>query len=552
MNAAIQLLLRFHAASRWRRVKRSFSSRRRLLLTLAAIGLGVLWLGQTIASILLREPYAPESFHRYASMFLTTYFLWHIVRVAYKRPDDAVEWSGAEREQIVGGPFTRREVLTYRFLIILTSTLPKALLLGLVLFPDLWWTGLPGLVLALGFLECFRLAIDLAANCLSKRAYLLARTTVFCGIIVGVCVLFSGSFGAPANEPATTLKATQLVSESISVAEVIRESVFFTFCERPFVLFADVIAAHSFSAKLCGSALAAVLMVAGMLWSVVVLDRRHEEIVAARQLQQFQIGRQRGDKDTAATDGIARLPWVPGWGTMGPLAWRQLKSAGRYRGSLLVALAIPAVLSCAPLFSIPDPTSAFLAVVAAVVFYSFVLLPEAIKFDFRLDCDHLAKLKTLPIAPIRIVIGQLMTPVLIATAFQTSIFLFAGFARQVPTSLIVGAIVLTLPMNAFFVALDNLVFLLYPHRPTQEGFEAFLRTVLKFTFKSLLLGVSAALLTVWAVSARMAVDSMGTPASVQLVFVAGVSTMALLAAGMTLLLVAHTFDRFDVSVSVPA
>jgi hypothetical protein len=151
-----------------------------------------------------------------------------------------------------------------------------------------------------------------------------------------------------------------------------------------------------------------------------------------------------------------------------------------------------------------------------------------------------------------VVIGQLATPVLIATAFQTSIFLFAGLARQVPATLIVGAIVLTLPVNAFFVALDNLVFLLYPHRPTQEGFEAFLRTVLKFTFKSLLLGVSAALLTAWAVSARMVVDMMGMPTGVQFVFVAGISTMALLAAGITFMLVAHAFDQFDVSVSVPA
>ena len=103
MNPAIQSLLRFHAASRWRRVKHSISSKRRLLLTLGAISLGILWLGQTIASIVLREPYAPESFHRYASLIVTMYFLWHIVRVAYKRPDDAIEWSGPERELIVGG-----------------------------------------------------------------------------------------------------------------------------------------------------------------------------------------------------------------------------------------------------------------------------------------------------------------------------------------------------------------------------------------------------------------------------------------------------------------
>ena len=56
----------------------------------------------------------------------------------------------------------------------------------------------------------------------------------------------------------------------------------------------------------------------------------------------------------------------------------------------------------------------------------------------------------------------------------------------------------TLPLTVVFVALDNLVFLLYPHRPTQEGFEAFLRTILKFTGKSLLLVLAGAFLVIWA------------------------------------------------------
>lgn len=552
MNPAIQILLRFHAAARWRRVLHSFSSRRRCLLTLGAISLGIVWLGQTIASILLREPYEPASFQRYTSLVLTLYFLWHIVRVAYKRPENAIEWSGAEQEQIVGGPFPRRDILTYRFLVILTSTLPKAFLTALVLFPDLWWSGLPGIVLALVFLECFRMSIDLAVCCLSPRTYLAARVTVFAVLILGTCVLFWNSFGGTGAVPTTALKPTQLVSESLSMAGAIRDSAPFALCERPFVVFTSVIAAQAFSMSLIANTAIAGMMVAGMLLLTVVLDRHHEALGPLRQIRQYEDQEGTVGEHTAAADTGSQLPWVPRWGRVGPLVWRQLKSADRYRGSLLVALAIPAVLSCAPLFSIADPSSAFLAVVAAVVFYSFVLLPEAIKFDFRLDCDHLAKLKMLPIAPGRVVIGQLATPVLIATAFQTSIFLFAGIARQVPPSLMIGAIVLTLPVNAFFVALDNLVFLLYPHRPTQEGFEAFIRTILKFTFKSLLLGIAAALLTVWAVSARVMMDAAGATTGVQFVFVAGISVMALLAAGITLMLVANAFDRFDVSLSVPA
>ncbi len=166
MNPAIVTLLKSHFASRMRRVARGFSSPRRILLSIMVLVLACVWIGQTVASMLFRESFNPDSFHQWVALPLMMYFGWHIVRVAWNRPEESIEWSPEEDALIVGGPFTRLEVLLYRFAVIFTATVPKALLTTVVLWPDLTWSGPIGLVLSLVLLELFRLVIDLGTNCL--------------------------------------------------------------------------------------------------------------------------------------------------------------------------------------------------------------------------------------------------------------------------------------------------------------------------------------------------------------------------------------------------
>jgi hypothetical protein len=548
MNPAIPLLLRAHAASRLRRIRDTFRSTRRTILLLAAVALAVIWLGQTIASVMFREPYDPGTLHGWTSLILMLYFGWHFVRVAYKRPEAAIEWSPAEEAQIVGGPFRRWDVLIYRFLIILTSIFPKALLTAFVLLPDLWWSGLPGILLALVFLEGFRMAIDIAVCCLSPRGYLRARILVFSVLLTVVAVLAVRAGGM--DDSGETATAQWLSSCGVA-AESLRESRIGQVVERPFVVFADVITAQGFSAALGLNSLIVLLMVAGLLAAIGALDRLHESLLATSE-QRLQRGGVAGAADLRDETSQGTLPRIPRMAAVGPILWRQLKSAGRYRGSLAVALAIPAVLSCLPLMAVNDTTYSFLVLVATVVFYSFVLLPEAIKFDFRLDSDHLVQLKMLPVSSFRMVVGQLAVPILLATLFQCGLYLVAGVLREIPPILITSAILLSVPVNVLFVAIDNLIFLLYPHRPAQEGFEAFVRTILKFTFKSVILGVAGGFVLFWALSSRILADSVvGLPDQVRLIFISGLCAAAWISAAAALAAVTCAFEKFDVSVSVP-
>ncbi|MCH8923320.1 MAG: hypothetical protein IIA67_09270, partial [Planctomycetes bacterium] len=150
-------------------------------MSIIALLLAVVWLGQSVVSMLLREPYSIETLRGWVPLTLTAYFLWHLLKVAWKRPEEAIAWSAAERAMICGGPFSRREVLTYRLTAVMAAATFKALLVSLLLFPDLpvWPAGFVGLVLALAFIELWRMALEIAAHRASRRAFLWLRVGVF-------------------------------------------------------------------------------------------------------------------------------------------------------------------------------------------------------------------------------------------------------------------------------------------------------------------------------------------------------------------------------------
>ena len=130
----------------------------------------------------------------------------------------------------------------------------------------------------------------------------------------------------------------------------------------------------------------------------------------------------------AIRTGLSRVPWCGG---IGPIAWRQAVGATAHWGGLLLALATPYVLACLPLIVFHDPKRVLLNVVGSLAFYSFLLLPTALKFDFRRDVDQIAILKSLPLRPAAVVTGQLAVPIFIAGAYQLAVLLTAELVYPV-------------------------------------------------------------------------------------------------------------------------
>ena len=93
-----------------------------------------------------------------------------------------------------------------------------------------------------------------------------------------------------------------------------------------------------------------------------------------------------------------------------------------------------------------------------------LFVPSMIGFDFRLDVDHIEDLKTLPIRPSRLVLGQVLAPTAILVAAEwLSVGLVHSLFAIHPT-LLVGILALIVPFNLMLVEIENLGFLLYPTR----------------------------------------------------------------------------------------
>ncbi|MCZ6855331.1 MAG: hypothetical protein O7G86_15575, partial [Gammaproteobacteria bacterium] len=485
------------------------------MLAVMALILAFVWLGNAIASMLLREPYSTETLQNWIPLSLMAYSLWHVLKIAWKRPEEAIEWSPAEREMTGGGPFSRQELLTYRLTAVMTATFFKALCASLLLFPDLpvWPAGFLGILLALAYLELFRMALEIATHSISPRAFLLLRVGVF-GAAGAIAVsAFVTAFSGPSTiSESTPVSAVELLtrfmqaaSDSILLATTdLRHTWIGILWEAPFATFCQVITApHLIRMEFIGWFLLSSLLVAVMARLVFWIDRISIAAIVRAERASYHPSQSSHDVIRNTSRQLnSKLPRVLRLGGMGPFVWRQMIGALGHKVGLAVALTAPALLSMLPLLQPLSPASTFIQVSGGLIFYSFLLLPAALKFDFRRDYDRLYAFKMLPVSPATTVFGQLATPVLLTSIFQLGVLAVTVIIRPVPTGYIFAATVLLLPLNVLIFSVENLIFLLYPYRLNQEGIEVFLRTILVFTAKGVFFAFALVIFFAWSFVAR--------------------------------------------------
>lgn len=559
LHPALAQLLRYQASARLKRICRGFSTPRRLGLSCLGLLLALVWLSNAALAIFLREPADPTTLCSAIPLGLLVYSLWHIVRVAYRRPEEAVEWTPAERELLCGRPFERRDLLLYRFGPIITSAAFKAACFSLLMLPDLRLpaVGLIGALLALLFVDLFRMAVEIVARGVGCQTYHRLRIAVLAMLsVVFVCVLANTLRSPMALDAGKSPESLGLLMHVLKSAAQLRETWIGTTLELPFHVFGNIITAQQYSVGLVGWMVLALAMVSGSAWFVMWLDSHFLRAVVQREQLEYQrIESVDGPAcaNNAVSTSLSRVPWGAG---IGPIAWRQAIGAYGHWGGVLVALAAPSVLACLPLVVFDNPNMVMLNVVGSLAFYSFLLLPAALKFDFRRDVDRIAMLKSLPIRPTAVVTGQLAIPVLIASAYQLAVLLIAELIFPVHPGLLVAALILLAPLNILIFALDNLIYLLYPYRLNQESLEVFLRTTLTFTAKGLLFGLALGVTLGWAlVAVQIAKTFAGSNlvlGDAKLVFTAGAWLMLCLSAVATWWLLVRAYCRFDPSQDTPA
>jgi hypothetical protein len=495
--ATVQLLW-LQSRGRRRRMWRRFCQPRRLVLSVVACVLAVAWLGNAAMTVWLREAASPNTLRALLSLGLVGYATWHFAKAAFFRPESPFDWTPAERDLLAAMPLLPRDLVAYQVASVTMTTFLKAGLFTLLLLPDLRSLplGFAGLLLAMLALEMLRMAVDVATWGMSRVAFLTYRVVVVAGLVVGGFAV--GTVAVREHAFARINPGEGVLERLLDVLVQLNASVFGGLA-TPWKPLIDLILAESVTTANLRLAAAALAVVAAFAVAVIGLYAATARRVSNRERRAYQPG---NDSSGQSSSAASRRPprrslWFPRCGGAGTLAWRQLVGARRHWGSLLTAMIAPAILTCGPLFVIADPNIAFLSTTATLAFYTFLLLPTALRFDFRRDFERLAILKGLPIAPAAAVLGQTFAPVLIATLFQTAVLAVAIVARSLPPHHLATAMLVMIPLNVLVFAIDNLIYLLYPYRIEQEGLEIFFRTMLTFTGKGLLFAAGLAAMAAW-------------------------------------------------------
>lgn len=510
IHPALWQLAKSRMSGRLRTMVASFTQPRKLLVSILGTILAAVWLSNVIASILLREQYDPAAMRLWMTLMLTLYAGWHLVRVSWQRPESSIEWSETEKNNLLPSPFTREELVQYRLVTVLGATTLKAGIGTMLLLPDLPHPllGFLALWFGLAFVELIRLNSDTLAAGLGNTAF-----QVFRGIVVFTVASLGVSFSY------TALTMTQSISSVSQVPVVFQFGVnFFTvvksaiqspvgaWISAPFRLFVDIMVSTHLTARVLLMTAAGFSIIVVAVWTLLRLDRWSERAITLREKEIT--GLQQVLDEAALQHDLSNwhLPKRMVAACGGAVVWRQCVGAYRYGTGVLLALVPPAILAAMPLFMTRlSDRMAVVNFLGGLVFYSFLLLPSAMKFDFRRDYSHLLLLKMLPLSPWRVVVGQMITPVLITTFFQYAMLGLACAIRGMETGILIAALISFPAMNFAVYGWENLMFLIFPQKLKQEGVEVFLRTTVIFTAKGLTCVIVFVLLFLWAmVSAELA------------------------------------------------
>lgn len=321
--------------------------------------------------------------------------------------------------------------------------------------------------------------------------------------------------------------------------------------------FAEVFAAETAGAALAWTAasLALVLATAGAVLLTGVDFRERSLVSSAKRFDRIRrMRRGRGGLASAAAPKNRKLP-VPSFAFLGaaaPIARRQAYELGRGLRTL-GALAFMAGMAFFYVIGIPrwigsEGTGELgtSLVVLAVVFPLFGT--GSFSVDFRRDVERIAYLRSLPLRPTAVAVGEVFVAAATVALFNLLLLVAAVWMVDgwVEPRMALLAGVVALPVAWLAVTLENWLFLLFPTRTQADGGQqsAFVgKQLIKMLFKLFLLGAVAVAAGLTALAGGWVADTAGAAVGALIV-------VALACWGATLLL-ARAYQGFDLTVDTP-
>jgi hypothetical protein len=552
MDRSLWLLLGLRCRSWFRRLGRNANTvRGALSLVLGSLFFCCILVNPIIGSLMdVARPAGPRSLEQVQRFGPLALFAYAAMTLLFATGERAIIFSPAEVTFLFPGPFSRRQLLAYKISGSIIGCLVTALFTTLMALP---YGARPlatyvGTVLTLLFLFLFGLAVGLAINAVGARAHGRRRQAVlFALLLVALLAVL------PLGRDVLAIPPPQLL-ERVEQSTAVRAAL------EPLRWFVQTVTAQSLQ-ELLAYGVRCLAIDAALVVAVFLLDADYLEASATASEQIYarlqrvrQGGAAAGWYRVPRKGRLLTLPSPPWWGGVGPIAWRQLLAALRSLRGLTIFLALlGGLLLVVPLLILvggrhSEAPAARLILPIALGILSLVSLPATLTFDFRGDVDRMDVLKTLPMAPWRIVLGQLACGVLLLGVIQLGALAALQLALGGLGPVLLGALLLCWPANFLTLGIDNLLFLWFPTRQmvAQPGdFQMMGRQMLQLLAKTLVLtiafgsavlvGVPTAWLTGWNVTAGV------VAAFVVLLACAGALVPAL----------ALAFAQFDVARDTP-
>lgn len=528
-----------------RRMGRALRSPKGVILTV--IGLAV-FAPQVLALTLFRDPTralrveGTRTFGPWILLALT------IATLLTSGGERAIHFTPAEVGFLFPGPFGRRRLLLYKIFGSLGLTLLSALFLMVALGSNASWfpAAYVGLALIFAYLNLLTMSIALIGAVAGEAARTWRRRLVL-AVLLGLAAL---ALATSLNEltAMSPLAALRRLNES-PVAQALL---------TPFRWFIMAFAADRFWPDLALWGGLGLAVDAALLGTILALDASYLELAATNserlyaKLERMRRGGAGGAiAPTIAGKGGRRreLPMPPWAGGAGPIAWRQATTAWRDWARSLVLLLILILIAGIGIFvarNTPD-SSAVPWMFAGTITFTSLFLTVLTTFDFRSDIDRIEALKTLPIPSPRLVLGQLVTPLVLSSFVQAVALAVLGVGTGTTDPLFWSLLLFVPAFNLILFAVENLMFLWFPIRmaPATPGdVQALGRAMLVLLAKMVTLALTVGL-AIGLGAAGYFLGGWGVAAGAAWV------AMALIGIGL-IPLVARAFDRFDVARDTPA
>ena len=556
LEPPLRQLLSMQSRGRVRRTWKRLWSPRRAITTSIVLVLFLLYCIQIYIALTFNNSFEPVRIELVAPIGLMGILLLKLLSIFIDRTKSAAGFRSEETHCLVAGPFSHQQVRLFRVcghaISIFFTSLFAAIFFRFHV--SSFVAALCGSYLAMLFTYLVHTLCAIAACHASETTYRRARN-LGCGLAIGVLcyLLYRVSLTGASNTQFLRVLGNELVAlGQTTVGQVV---------VSPFWVFTNIIVASSYFDCVLWTALGLVLnylaLQAVMRAEVFFVRREFDQARAEFRENESELLAPKLDANRVDLSRFKQaLPVL--WGA-GPIIWRQVRAIRRIKGGLGWLLIPMGLAFAAGGYLAFDAETGALQTIAVIVTLTSVFLPGLLPFDFRGDLKGLTALKMMPLRPLPVVLGQLVVPVVLLSAFQ----LLALSTLLLHDSKLVGGVLLTfcflLPTNTIIIALENLIFLLYPYKVADFDMPATIRRIVmlmaKFCviFLAAIFAFASGLLIAWFrnwmqdTSWNQFLASVSWPALIVSQMI-GLSLLACLVVWMT----CWAYHRFDLSEDLPS